>query len=173
MCIVCDPRRHETLKTRVWLNCHDCPLLTTIPVLPNLVSLYCSNCPNLATIPVGLAKLEILTCRECPLLTRLPALPRLRALYCNECPSLAALPALPALEHLDCDPWINHHLNERLRSVRKAARTLARRRLKKLRYVRFKKFISTPAYSAYLNAPGHIGHRIETAQLRKLGSERT
>jgi len=72
-----------------------------------------------------------------------------------------------------CDPWIDHPLNKRFPAARQAALTLERRRLKKLRYVRFKKFISTPAYSAYLNAPGHVGHRIETAQLRKLGSART
>jgi len=83
------------------------------------------------------------------------------------------IPVLPKLRNLVCNRSINHPLNERFPKIQKAARTLTRRRLKKLRYARFKKFISTPAHSAYLNSPGHVGRRIETAQLRKLGSERT
>lgn len=180
------------LPNMVTLICHSCPLLVTIPVLPKLKHLTLMDCPLLVTIPV-IHQLEMLSIRQCSSLTSLPVLPSLRilacasspsletlpelpnlqTLICSGCPRLASLPVLPKLMTLDCDPWINHPLNEELPEVQKAARTLARRRLKKLRYVRFKKFISTPAHSAYLNSPGHVGHRIETAQLRKLGSERT
>jgi len=180
------------MEAAAHLNCDNCPNVTAIPVLPNLQVLKSRNCPSLAVLPV-LPKLEQLSCSKCPLLTAIPALSELKILYCFNCPSLATLRALPNLVYLNChgcpllsslpvplphltrlycDKWIDHPLNERFPAVQKAARTLERRRLKKLRYTRFKKFISTPAYSAYLNSPGHIGHRIETAQLRRLGSER-
>jgi len=192
MCIICDPSRKEEMEAAAVLVCEGClfvtaipllpmlrhlyckacPSLSTIPALPNLVSLDCTGCPLLEAIP-ELPKLDNLFCGDCPLLATLPGLPRLVDLFCEKCPSLASIPALPKLTYMECDPWIDHPLNHYLPAFQKAARTLARRRVKKLRYVRFKKFISTPAYSAYLNSPGHIGHRIETAQLRKLGSERT
>jgi len=154
------------------LNIRGCPLIKNIPVLPRLAQLWAGHCPLLATIP-ELPRLRVLGCWDCPLLASLPVLPSLMILESNKCPALKSLPVLPELTRLTCDSWINHRLNDRLPAVQRIARTLVRRRLKKLRYVRFKKFISTPVYSAYLNAPGHVGHRIETAQLRKLGSERT
>jgi len=155
------------------LQSRECPSLAVIPALPKLEQLSCSKCPLLVTIP-ALSELKILYCIKCPLLATLRALPNLVYLNCHGCPLLSSLPvSLPHLTRLYCDKWIDHPLNERFPAVQKAARILARRRLKKLRYTRFKKFISTPAYSAYLNSPGHIGHRIETAQLRRLGSERT
>lgn len=155
------------------LESRNCPLLTALPELPKLEQLSCVRCPLLTAIP-ALSELKILACYECPLLATLSALPNLVYLNCRDCPLLASLPVpLPHLTRLYCDLWINHPLNERFPAAQKAAHILARRRLKKLRYVRFKKFISTPQYSAYLNSPGHVGHRIETAQLCKLGSERS
>jgi len=192
MCIVCDPARKEEMEaaTTVALSgcanvvrvpalpsakalfCARCPSLVTFSVLSNLTSLFCFNCPNLTTIP-AMPNLVHLFCYNGPNLTTIHELPKLERLDCAGCPLLTALPKLSMLHDLNCDDWIDHPLNERFPVVQKAARTLARRRLKKLRWVRFKKFISTPQHSAYLNSPGHVGHRIETAQLRKLGSERT
>jgi len=172
MCIICDPARKEEMETATVILCSGCPHVARIPVLPRLQYLDCAGCSSLTTISV-LPNLTYLYCYKCPSLVALPVLPNLFTLWSYGCPSLVALPEIPNLTALRCDKWIDHSLNPRFPAVQKAARTLERRRLKKLRYTRFKKFISTPQYSAYLNAPGHVGHRIETAQLRKLGSERT
>jgi hypothetical protein len=56
------------------LNCPNCPLLTLIPLLPNLTRLNCSNCPLLTTIPNH--RYEYLNKTGCPWLdqTNIPKL---------------------------------------------------------------------------------------------------
>lgn len=147
------------------LHCFDCPLLVSIPVLPNLLTLMCDECPLLKTIPM-LPALRGLDCSECPLLGTLPALPNLISLMCYDCPLLTALPLLPKLTRLICDPWIDHPLNTYFVSFRDAARSIERIRRTNQLHRRFNIFRTRPQYSAYLNSPGHIGHRLAMGQFR-------
>jgi len=89
-------------------------------------------------------------------------------LYASGCPRLTALPELPKLAYLQCDPWIDHPLNPRFPAARGLARAAERFRMDRLRHRRFNIFRSKPQYSAYLSAPGHIGHRLAMGQFRAL-----
>ena len=46
------------------LNCYNCPLLTSLPSLPNTKYLYCSNCPLLTSLP-SLPLVIALNCWNC------------------------------------------------------------------------------------------------------------
>ena len=185
MCILCDPSRWEEAQAADHLDIAGCPSITALPEgLPNLWVLECSNCPLLTSIASYLPRLMYLYCNDCPLLTTMPNnLPNLTRLYCEGCPGLRSLPNtmlklqtlwcplcphlralprdLPSLKGLQSDSWIDHPSNYSLPSSRRLAEIVTRHRLNKLRCLKFDKFISTPAYSSYLDAPPNgLGYRV-------------
>ncbi len=84
MCIIC---RKEYTDDITELNCDDCPLLQSIPLLPNLTTLDCYNCPLLQSLPLS-PKLTELYCFNCPNLQSIPLLSELTYLDCSNCPKL-------------------------------------------------------------------------------------
>ncbi|MCX6995220.1 MAG: hypothetical protein NTY13_05340 [Chlamydiae bacterium] len=83
------------------LECINCPLLETLPNLPNCMELYCSFCPLIEVLP-DLPTCTWLYCCNCPRLTALPNLPMCTDLDCYRCSLLEALPELPNCTYLDC-----------------------------------------------------------------------
>jgi len=172
MCIICQPARRAELERATYLDCHGCPNVTVIPLLPKLRHLDCSNCPLLATIPV-LPRLKYLTCVGCPNLTVLPVLPRLRTLNCRLCPLLAALPALPGLGSLNCSscpslatlpvlPRLTHLY------ASDCPRLTALSELPKLAYLQCDPWIDHPLNPRFAAARGlaRAAERFRVAQLR-------
>jgi hypothetical protein len=132
------------------LHCSNCPLLTTIPVLPALRLLYCFYCPSLTNIPY-LPALRDLDCANCPLLTTIPILPALENLICKNCPLLTTIPILPALEYLDCYncPWLpqqNPNFNTNIRKLLSLQKAFRHKRFRQRmgRFITLKRHLRLP-----------------------------
>lgn len=87
----------------IGLLCYSCPLLKEIPNhhFEKLTLLNCKNC-MLEKIPETLVALENLVCAQCPRLVNVPVFMNLKVLICSECPLLCEIPACPKLRNLDC-----------------------------------------------------------------------
>ncbi len=168
MCQICDGGCNETITI---LDCSNCPLLTSIPDLPNLTQLDCSNCSLLVTISAlpSLTRLECykcpllatisalpslteLNCSNCPLLAAIPTLPSLTRLYCSYCPRLAAIPAHPRLIYIDCHgcPWLVPSNVSKLISLQWFNR-------RNLKYFRFKHWVTSEEGVEWIYDPDHMG----------------
>ena len=160
MCIICTG---EYDKNIIRLDCPDCPLLTSIPSLPNLTHLDCSECPLLTSIP-SLPNLIWLNCPECPLLTSIPSLPNLNKLNCSNCPLLTSIPSLPNLNKLDCYSckWLNVTLKNLNNLI-----LIQRRFHQMLKYFRFVRFIKSREFNEWFYAPDGIGGKYHKIQMEK------
>ncbi|OGH95184.1 MAG: hypothetical protein A2538_03360 [Candidatus Magasanikbacteria bacterium RIFOXYD2_FULL_41_14] len=85
------------LNGLLWLYCHNNPLLSELPELPNsLQALDCSNNPQLSELPELPDSLQVLDCSNNPQLSELPELPdSLQVLDCYNNSRLSKLPELP------------------------------------------------------------------------------
>jgi hypothetical protein len=163
MCKICT-EPPEKLDNLTYLNCSNCPLVTTIPALANLTELNCYNCPLLTTIP-ALANLAGLDCSNCPLLATIPALANLIRLYCANCPLLTAIPALANLTELNCAdcPWLiqNAHVYPAHQPSVARIQNWFRRGRKQT----FKRYIRTRAFNEWFWAGDQAGGRVHARHM--------
>lgn len=91
------------------LNLGSCPLLKSLPALPDgLETLNLRDCSSLTCLPELPASLKYLNIGYCTGLKQLPVLPDgLKTLILRGCTGLTSIPALPeTLEYLDIQDWI-------------------------------------------------------------------
>jgi len=165
MCIICEGKYDE--KTTK-IDCSRCPLLQSIPLLPNLTELYCSRCPLIQSIP-DLPKLTHLFCYRCPLLQSIPLLPKLTILSCSRCPLLRSIPPLPKISLLHCSgcPWLNNQENSDYKDNIEKLVKLQRRAKKTIKYSRFIKYIYSRSFTEWFFHPDGPGGKIHIKQIEK------
>jgi len=176
MCQVC---RNEYNSTTTTLMCINCPRITAIPYLPNLVYLMCVNCPLLSSIPI-LPKLKDLHCNGCSLVTILsfPKLiclrcidcPRLATinspilynLYCSNCPLLVSISSMPNLSSKSCYkcPWLDADAGRVNKLI-----TIQRRIRQIVKYHRFVRYIKSQGFNEWFYAPEGAGGKMHKVKM--------
>jgi hypothetical protein len=147
------------------LRCWDCPLLTSIPIIPGMQKLDMTQC-DVIEIPV-IAGLKILRCWGCLLLKTIPVIPGLKELTCGYCPLLTSIPMIPGLQKLECGgcPWLPYENDDYGRNIT-ALVTLQRFCRKNLKYWRIKNWVGSVACTEWFYDPQNMGgHK----QIQRMG----